>query len=114
MQQNFAPSREVERSRDSRSRRGHVTCPLWMLTLLLACQLMISGAGVAPPLAGNINVCLGRDDNAMATISHPSGASCQVYLANAHVTSWMTVQLLSLACPLAYRHSQLETCPART
>ena len=41
------------------------------------------------PLAGNINVALGRGDVPTATMTHsPSGASCEVVLAGAHVTSW--------------------------
>jgi len=43
-----------------------------------------------PPLAGNINVALGKGDLPVATMSHPSGASCEVVLAGAHVTSWKT------------------------
>ena len=42
-----------------------------------------------PPLAGNIQVSLGRGTPA-ALMTHPSGASCEVVLAGAHVTSWKT------------------------
>lgn len=43
------------------------------------------------PLAGNINVALGRNDLPTATLLHPaSGASCEVILTGAHVTSWKT------------------------
>jgi glucose-6-phosphate 1-epimerase len=44
-----------------------------------------------PPLAGNINVALGKGELPTATLSHPSGASCEVVLTGAHVTSWRTV-----------------------
>ena len=44
------------------------------------------GDAVSPP--GNINVALGRGDLPTATMTHPSGASCEVVLAGAHVTSW--------------------------
>ena len=42
------------------------------------------------PLAGNINVALGRGELPTATMSHPSGASCEIVLTGAHVTSWKT------------------------
>ena len=42
------------------------------------------------PLAGNINVALGKGELPTATLSHPSGASCEVVLTGAHVTSWKT------------------------
>ena len=49
-----------------------------------------NGAG-GNPLAGNINVALGRSDVPTATLSHAaSGASCEVVLTGAHVTSWRT------------------------
>ena len=40
------------------------------------------------PLAGNINVCLGRGDLPMATLTHACGATAEVYIYGAHVTSW--------------------------
>jgi glucose-6-phosphate 1-epimerase len=39
---------------------------------------------------GNINVGLGKGELPTATITHPSGASCEVVLTGAHVTSWKT------------------------
>lgn len=57
-------------------------------SLLVA--LLLASAGMAEPLAGNINVALGRGELPTATLSHPSGSSCEVVLAGAHVTSWKT------------------------
>jgi glucose-6-phosphate 1-epimerase len=50
----------------------------------------MAAADASPPLAGNINVALGKGDLPTATMSHPSGASCEVVLTGAHVTSWKT------------------------
>ena len=48
---------------------------------------MDSGSGGG---GGNINVALGRGDLPTATLTHPSGASCEVVLTGAHVSSWKT------------------------
>ena len=49
-----------------------------------------AGDTCGPPLAGNIQVSLGRGDLPVAIMSHESGASCEVILTGAHVTSWKT------------------------
>jgi glucose-6-phosphate 1-epimerase len=49
------------------------------------------GSSGGAPLAGNINVALGRGEVPTATLTHAqSGASCEVVLMGAHVTSWRT------------------------
>lgn len=50
----------------------------------------IAAAADVPPLAGNIQVSVGRGELPTAMMSHPSGASCEVILTGAHVTSWKT------------------------
>lgn len=41
-------------------------------------------------MAGNVNVALGKGGLPTATLTHPSGASCEVVLTGAHVSSWKT------------------------
>merc|ERR1711938_241329 len=48
------------------------------------------GPGGGTPIAGNINVALGKGELPTALMTHPSGASCEVVLTGAHVTSWKT------------------------
>ena len=58
---------------------------------LIVCIGMAATEASGTPLAGNINVALGRNDLPTATLLHPaSGASCEVILTGAHVTSWKT------------------------
>jgi len=42
------------------------------------------------PLAGNINIGMGRSEMPTATMTTPGGASATVYINGAHVTSWQT------------------------
>ena len=41
-------------------------------------------------LAGNVNIGLGKGELPVATLTHESGATAEVYILGAHVTSWKT------------------------
>ena len=64
-----------------------IVCLLFFSSLLSR-----ASAAMDQPLAGNINVALGKGDLPTATMTHPSGASCEVVLTGAHVTSCELLQ----------------------
>ena len=85
-------ARAVLRTNEGLPPRRVILVPTARLrALVLAVGASLVAMTDAAPLAGHINVALGRGELPTATLTHPaSGASCEVVLAGAHVTSWKT------------------------